>query len=252
MIALSPSKNKELMVILSPDKVDRNTEFHFTSLFEKPPVFVYPPMHQRADYQNPLPHKHSVLVFEGGTDISPSLYKQKIAPRTSLPDTKRDAHEVAYFRMARTVNAACMGICRGAQLLCALSGGELIQDVLGHSGSHVLYMPGSTLEMITTSVHHQMMNPYVLPQSDWASYGTAPRDHGYRFRDQNGNKIKVRKHWKNWEEQEIVWFRRTRSLAIQGHPEYYQSSTALFVQYCRYLLHALILTEDAPDGLPTP
>ena len=252
---LTPSKTHELMVILSPDKFDRNTEKPFLALFEKPPVYVYPPHLTFPKIENPLPHKDSVLLFEGGTDVNPALYKQHLGKRTAMPDSVRDRHEERYFRLAQEANAGCVGICRGAQLLCVLSKGELIQDAKGHGQTHKLQLPDKFRRVIlaATSSHHQIMNPYVLPAKDWTSFGIAPDGVGYAYRDEYDNKIKVWKRWKNWEDQEIVWFKKTRSLSIQGHPEYFTDMNAQYVQYCRFLLHSLLLEkETSSNDLPTP
>ena len=240
---IPPSPIHELMLILSPDNVDRGTEEPFLSLFEKPLVTVIPPKYLLAGEENPLPNVNSVLLFEGGTDIDSALYMQPQGRHTQPPDTERDAHESNYFRLARLQGAACVGVCRGAQLLCALSGGSIIQDVMGHGATHFLELPDkyNRLSFQTTSAHHQVMNPYVLPNNLWTSYGSAPANVGSRYRDGNNNKVKVYKRWKGWKDQEIVWFNRTRSLAIQGHPEYFQSHEARFVQYCRFLMNFLIL-----------
>jgi carbamoylphosphate synthase small subunit len=52
-----------------------------------------------------------------------------------------------------------LGICRGAQLLCAAAGGYLIQHVENHGGTHmVITIDGD--EVPTNSCHHQMMYPF--------------------------------------------------------------------------------------------
>jgi GMP synthase-like glutamine amidotransferase len=249
------SKNKELMLILSPDLQDRGTEMHFLSLFEKPLVAVIPPKFLLEGEHNPVPHKDSVLLFEGGTDINPTLYKQELGTRTQQPDTQRDVHEQHYFDLAQAVGASCIGVCRGAQFLCALSGGELIQDVDGHEKSHQLVLPDKykRLSFQTTSSHHQVMNPYVLPRNEWLSFGHAAESTGSHHNDGNGKRIKVYKKWKEWKDQEIIWFKRTRCLSIQGHPEYYKTDESQFVTYCRFLIDFLILREKvANDKIHTP
>lgn len=251
---LVPSSTHELIVVLSPDAFDRNTEKHFQNLFEKAPAFIYPAW-KYPDQPVPEITSKSVLLFEGGTDITTGLYKQRRAKTTQSPDSPRDQHETRLFNKAQEAGAACVGICRGAQLLCALSGGELIQDVGGHQTTHLLQLPDryNRAQFQTTSTHHQMMNPYVLPRKEWLSFGHAPEGVSTRYKDEFDNKIKVRKRWKDWLDQEIVWFKKTRCLSIQGHPEYFTSQDARFVIYCRFLLHTLILNRETPsDGISTP
>ena len=250
-----PSKTKELMLIMSPDTFDRGTQLHFLSLFERPMQVVIPPKYLLEGEKNPIPHKDSVLLFEGGTDVNPILYKQELGSRTQAPDSQRDAHEQHYFQLAQAVGAANVGVCRGAQFLCVMSGGELIQDVEGHQKSHQLVLPDKykRLEFQTTSSHHQVMNPYVLPRNEWTSYGYAKDGTSWHHNNGSGTRIKVWKKWKDWRDQEIVWFKRTRSLSIQGHPEYYKTETSSFVMYCRFLIDFLILRERiANDEIQTP
>ena len=252
---LIPSKTKELMLIMSPDTVDRGTQLHFLSLFERPMVTVIPPKYLLEGEINPVPHKDSVLLFEGGTDINPMLYKQELGNRTQAPDSQRDAFEAHYFSLAQAAGAASVGVCRGAQFLCVASGGELIQDVEGHGKAHQLVLPDKykRLEFQTTSSHHQVMNPYVLPRNEWTSYGYAKDGTSWHHNDGSGRRIKVWKKWKDWKDQEIVWFKKTRCLSIQGHPEYYKNDTSNFVMYCRFLIDFLILRERASnDEIQTP
>ena len=252
---IAPSKTKELMLILSPDSFDRGTQLHFLSLFERPMVTVIPPKYLLEGEQNPLPRPDSVLLFEGGTDVNPELYKQELGNRTQAPDSQRDAHEQHYFKLAQAVGAASVGVCRGAQLLCVLSGGELIQDVEGHGKVHQLVLPDKykRLEFQTTSSHHQVMNPYVLPRNEWTSYGYAKDGTSWHHNDGSGRRIKVWKKWKDWKDQEIIWFKKTRSLSIQGHPEYYKTDQSSFVTYCRFLIEFLILRERAANNeIQTP
>lgn len=248
-----PLPDLELMVILSPDKFDRNTEKPFQCLFEKPPVYVMPPNLLSNDMVNPIPHRNSVLVFEGGTDVNPMMYRQVAGKRTQKPDIERDRHEASYWRMAQSVNAASIGVCRGSQFLCVMSGGELIQHVEGHHKDHAMILPDAKkpITLYATSTHHQMMNPYVLEPNEWVSYGYAPENIAHGYKDQFNNKIKVWKKWKNWADQEIVWFKRTKSLAIQGHPEYFESPDAPFVVYCKHLIHSLI-GRAGGHGIYTP
>ena len=245
-----PSKTKELMLILSPDTCDRGTEIPFLSLFEKKLVIVTPPKYLLPDEINPIPHADSVLLFEGGTDISSEFYGQQAGPKTQTADLQRDIHEELYFKMAQQVGASIIGICRGAQLACALSGGNIIQDVGGHDNIHPIEVKHGSGSFVfpTTSSHHQLMNPYVLPPTDWDSFGHAKNVNSGKYRGEHNKKIRVFKKWKNWKDQEIVWFKKTRSLAIQGHPEWFEDQKAVFVQYCKFLVNFLILKEKAEKG----
>ena len=232
--------NKKLVVILSPDSFDRNTEIHFKSLF-KEVEYVWPPRFQISGEENPQITKDCILLFEGGTDISSELYGEARGHWTQEPDVARDVWEQKYFNMAKACGAGMIGVCRGAQLLCALNGGHIIQHVKGHNcGRHVMIAKaGPTAEemaIYTTSVHHQMMNPYVLPKEDWASLAWMKTPLSNKYRGQEDKKIKISNLYKDWREQEIVWFPKTHCLCIQGHPEYYANDTSMFVYFCRLLI----------------
>lgn len=107
-----------------------------------------------------------IVMFTGGEDINPSLYGDIKHPTTHFTD--RDDYEVAAFKAAPK-DALLIGGCRGAQLLTALSGGKLFQHVLNHgggTGGHDITSSDGHVMRIT-SCHHQMMNPYNLPEEDY-------------------------------------------------------------------------------------
>lgn len=238
---------KDLIVICAPDTSERGTEVHFASLFRQL-HWVVPP-HMGLGEDNAKPNENTVLLFEGGTDINPLLYDEQPASGTQKPDYERDKHEILQFKLAIEAKAPMIGICRGAQLLCALNGGKLIQHVNGHSNAgyrHRMQLPkcfkNEWIEV--TSAHHQMMNPYNLPQEAWKSLGHVPHPQSNKYWGPNG-KIKVHKLYNDFKEQEIIWFPNTKCLCIQGHPEYIQSPQNAFVQYCRMLVRILILGEKS-------
>lgn len=68
-----------------------------------------------------------VLLLEGGADIDPSLYGQE--NRHSYPSQYRDRREVVLYNLARSLDIPVLGNCRGHQLVAALNGGTLHQDI---------------------------------------------------------------------------------------------------------------------------
>lgn len=156
-----------------------------------------------------------IVMFTGGEDINPSLYGDIKHPTTHFTD--RDDYEVAAFKAAPK-DALLIGGCRGAQLLTALSGGKLFQHVLNHgggTGGHDITSSDGHVMRIT-SCHHQMMNPYNLPEGDyeilaWSSKKLSP----VYFTGTGEAKVPG-----NFVEPEIVYYPKTRSLCIQGHPEW--------------------------------
>lgn len=186
--------------------------------------------------------KDGVLILWGGEDISPSIYgdtRLNMHTRASLEPSQRDTREVALASRAIELGVPIIGICRGAQLMCALTGGNVIQHVVGHvRGGHVMHTNDGR-HIITSSLHHQMLYPWNVEHCmlAWA--------HGL-------SKIHLDQDDMEWEfpakaykdgvlmEPEVVYFPKTKCLAIQGHPEFgnYRDT---FVQYSQQLVEELLV-----------
>jgi anthranilate/para-aminobenzoate synthase component II len=180
-----------------------------------------------------LAGKVDALVIWGGADISPSIYNQPVGPRTGADAnlSHRDRVEVAVCKAAISAGIPIIGVCRGAQLLCALAGGILVQDVDGHIGSHSMTTDtGRTI--ITSSVHHQMMYPFHLEESDYdlIAWTTQARSHSYVGVDSDKMKMLG-----SVIEPEVIFFHSINGLAIQGHPEFMKANDE-FVLYCNDLV----------------
>jgi GMP synthase-like glutamine amidotransferase len=176
--------------------------------------------------------KQDVVVFDGGTDLAPSLYNEAKSPFTDRSHATRDLHEKALFIRAQQVGAACLGVCRGAQLLCVLSGGKLIQHVTNHNRRHSI-ITSDREQLESDSCHHQQMWPHQTNHDllAWAiHYAESYCEYGKDF-----NSAK---------QPEVVWFPYTRSLCIQGHPEYVEVGNR-FRSYSIELVQQFILNEGA-------
>ena len=158
--------------------------------------------------------KNSALVIWGGEDISPSLYNHK-AIEGSGPEvpTHRDRVEEALVYTAIEYNMPIIGICRGAELLCALAGGSLIQHVTGHSGTHLMVELKTGQIIPTNSYHHQMMNPFNIRHT-LITKTLDPRSKVYKVDPTHPLLPGIQV------EPEIVYFPEINGLAIQGHPEF--------------------------------
>lgn len=157
-----------------------------------------------------------VIVFGGGQDIDSGFYKEKKGMHTGRPG-ERDKREQTDFLIGKESGKKMVGICRGSQLVCALSGGKLIQHVEGHGGrDHAMSTYDRQPVMRVNSLHHQMMFPYTMPRKDYKILGwtTKPLSDVYL----NGNN---RDHWlpQSFKEPEIIKFNNSQSLGIQFHPE---------------------------------
>jgi len=68
------------------------------------------------------------LIIGGGDDISPDHYGQSAKPDGDY-DPARDALEIEWIRWALKTDTPMLGICRGAQLINVVLGGELNQNI---------------------------------------------------------------------------------------------------------------------------
>ena len=165
-----------------------------------------------------------MLILWGGEDISPSLYNQDVVhAHASKQPSKRDLNEISLFKQAVALGMPIIGVCRGAQLACALSGGTLFQHISGgHHGNHLVKtFDGKALE--TSSCHHQALNlekvGHDLMAWDYDRITSA-------FTDKEIKEVVI---------PEVALLHKTKTLAIQGHPEW-MKPTDPFVKWLSNLL----------------
>lgn len=162
-----------------------------------------------------------IIICHGGEDISPALYKQGRSSRGygDYQPSRRDRIEWTMMTKAKELNIPIIGICRGAQMLCALEGGYLIQDVSNHSGMHEVHTFDNKTIMVN-SIHHQMM----APVGDYKLIAwSKPRSHKYNFMyydTEVNEKIHPITHDKD---PEFIHF--PSGFAIQWHPEMMRATT---------------------------
>lgn len=112
------------------------------------------------------------LLLTGGEDIAPALYGAEPHEATGEPNPQRDEAEKALLQAAVDRDLPVLAVCRGAQLLNALYGGDLVQHLEhatlaahqpspGRWASHMVRATGGTLarliphEIEVSSYHHQ-------------------------------------------------------------------------------------------------
>jgi gamma-glutamyl-gamma-aminobutyrate hydrolase PuuD len=181
-----------------------------------------------------------VLILWGGEDISPTLYGETPNSHTHASSilSRRDQIEKRMAEWFIANEYPIIGICRGAQLMCALSGGKLIQHVDNHYGHHNIHCPEvvpglGDIELDASSIHHQMLNPtgvdHILLGHTWDKRGTLPTmgNISSKYIGEGDKPVDLPP---DFHEPEIVWFPKTKALCIQGHPEY-MSSKSNYVKY---------------------
>ncbi|AUR99154.1 class I glutamine amidotransferase-like protein [Vibrio phage 1.262.O._10N.286.51.A9] len=165
------------------------------------------------------------ILFTGGADIDPNFYGHDKHPKTG---TSRMADELCIFTYAQAKiqnpDIRMVGICRGSQFLCAMSGGELIQHCDNHavgSGHEVNTIFGETFHV--TSTHHQMQYPEKLPNEDYVVLAHTRRAEVHQ-QCINGSVVAIEPDV----DYEVVHYRQTNALAFQPHPEYDEETAELF------------------------
>jgi putative glutamine amidotransferase len=117
------------------------------------------------------------VLFTGGPDVDPILYGEQPIPKQGSIEPMRDDFEFKLANIALKGHKPFFGICRGLQVLNAVAGGTLIQDIgsqvkdpLKHRQEtrawygthHVRLEPGSMIhgifgkdKVLTNTFHHQ-------------------------------------------------------------------------------------------------
>jgi len=158
-----------------------------------------------------------ILLVWGGEDISPALYNEpvNVYGDGAVRPSRRDQIEWHLMVEARAEGIPIIGVCRGAQMLCALEGGSLWQDVSNHGGRHlVTTYDGKTLE--TNSLHHQMLRLDNIPKDRyeliaWTETRSKVYHHGL-------NLVHMKKEGDV--DPEFVYFNKIKGFAVQWHPEF--------------------------------
>lgn len=160
------------------------------------------------------------VVLWGGADISPALYNEKpINGSGPEQPTQRDLFEWEILREATQRGLPIIGVCRGAQLICAFSGGILAQNVSGHMCNHNVMTYGDGVFSVSSS-HHQMMVPNEDSEYDVLAWPVVNISTIYEGISEYESKL----YLENKEpECEVVFFKQINAMAIQCHPEWHKA-----------------------------
>ncbi|MCQ2959919.1 MAG: gamma-glutamyl-gamma-aminobutyrate hydrolase family protein [Bacteroidales bacterium] len=77
------------------------------------------------------------ILFTGGQDVYPMLYRQSPTPECGKPCFERDMMEGILLKLAVKHDKPVFGICRGIQFINAALGGELYQDLPTENPSNI-------------------------------------------------------------------------------------------------------------------
>ena len=115
------------------------------------------------------------LLLPGGGDMDPKFYGQARIPACGEPNLLRDSAEPLLLRAFLAADKPVLGICRGIQVMNAVLGGDLYQDIkpfehLPHNGHwakvHTVTVRRGTLlsrilgqdTVLVNSQHHQAVD----------------------------------------------------------------------------------------------
>lgn len=177
------------------------------------------------------------VVFWGGADMHPSYYKQDrhLRSQAGHVPSKRDEFEWKAMLYCKQHNIPMIGVCLGAQRMCAFAGGSIIQDATGHGTPHnIITKDGEVI--YSTSCHHQMMYPYDI-EHELLAWSQTRLSKWYQQEDSFGSI----KEMDDKREPEVVWFPTIKGLAIQGHPEWERNNQTPFARYVNKLVLEYVL-----------
>lgn len=167
-----------------------------------------------------LPANIDILCLTGGADIHPKLYGAKPIPETQ-PSVARDNFDTACVK--RYSSKPKVGICRGAQFLCAWNGGVLWQDIPGHQyGEHGIMDLASNRYITVNSIHHQACVPPKHAIRIASSVTGLPW-----YKDADGTKIVSGINYVT----EAFYIPDDNALCVQWHPEMAKPDTASFLYF---------------------
>lgn len=162
------------------------------------------------------PETADLIVFGGGSDITPALYGQQ---RHSDTHTylKRDLSDLRLWKIGVEKGIPMTGICRGMQFGHVMCGGELYQHVNNHNGQdHGLWdMTENRIIHSVSSVHHQMCQKHdkidvvaCISGKSTQRYVSPTTYHSHKTDDI-----------------EAIWCDTVAFFGVQGHPEYRNYTT---------------------------
>lgn len=158
------------------------------------------------------PEENACLIIWGGADINPELYNHPMH-RTTRPGGARDRLEWSLIQRAIEIGMPIIGVCRGAQMLCAAAGGFLLQNVENHFGGHFVDTYDNKALWVN-SIHHQMMAGLEKVDHELVAWSVPKPGARYGYMDD-----KWYEPPEGWKEPEFVYFPKINGYAIQWHPE---------------------------------
>lgn len=161
-----------------------------------------------------------LVVFTGGEDVSPYLYKENMH-RTTRSNPDRDEREKKIFEAALALELPMVGICRGGQFLNVMCGGSMYQDVDAHTTAHDMIIAGIGRVIRATSTHHQMMRPKEN-EAEVLAYALESTKRDNMLNGGGIARLIVNRPQQNnqYKDPEVVYYEKQKCLCFQPHPEF--------------------------------
>lgn len=159
------------------------------------------------------------VILPGGSDIHPFIYGKKNYKSHTFGDdiSQIDRQHIAMYTNAVKAGKPIFGICRGQQLVAALNGLTLIQD-MKHPSEHYINIRNLEnnlfdREIKTNSAHHQLVwTDNNLEDDDYKIYGYSNISTHHHYQEDEEVTCVI--------EPEIMWFPKVKALTVQFHPEW--------------------------------
>lgn len=209
-----------------------------------------------------------IVVWTGGPDVSPHLYGRRVHHKTQF-NVQRDIKDILAWSFSGRAKIR-LGVGRGAQFLNVMNGGDIFQDLAeespsrSHMNEHKVFRyttediddPDSkimeTHEYTVSSLHHQMMKPskkgIILGHAVRDDYGShslcTVKYHGQTLGQHRGPSTVYVPREGAWEEDlidpEMIYYPETRSLCVQGRPEFSNKRLDEFRQDLHRMIQEII------------
>lgn len=157
-----------------------------------------------------VPKKFGLVLFTGGSDITPEFYNDSSPRGLCQTNIDRDRIELKIAKLACSHGIVMAGICRGLQLLNVFSGGKLMHHIDGHELSTHMMETATGEEVLVNSLHHQM----VLPPAGSIITGWSKENRSTRYYGKDDEKVPY-----DGKEIEAVVYPNTKAIGVQYHPE---------------------------------
>lgn len=163
-----------------------------------------------------------LICFTGGEDVSPHLYNEQ-PHRLTHASRARDVEEEKIYKQALADKIPMVGICRGGQFLNVMNGGRMYQHVTKHIGDHMMKVRATGDIILVSSTHHQMMRAGGEGIVLCVAFQGGTKE--YMSGALNITQVI------DEDDTEVVWYRDTKCLCFQPHPEFSDAKYAGMQRY---------------------